>query len=461
MLEQNIFSHTGVDGSSSRERIEAADFDLQGSWGTAENIAVQSARGDAGYLDDIENLHEALMNSEGHRANLLNPDLDYVGIGIEIGTFTYDGGFTAESVIVTQNFGRTQGTIDLDDLEGGTSLAVQTPGVSKIGDPFANELLGTEGSDTLVGIDGVDTLIGGDGNDILLGGSSEVLSNAYGNDTYIGGAGRDAVSYEGSFGSLRIDLQYSEVNTFAATGDTYDSIEDVIGSQGADNIRGNTGSNNLLGARNVDYLFGRLGNDTLEGGIGDDVLFGGRGEDVLIGGENRDRAQYSESQAALTLDLTDSARNTGEAAGDTYDSIEDLAGSSFDDDISGDDGSNRLFGREGGDALDGRMGNDYLNGGGGQDTLIGGAGDDTLRGGASRDTFIFSDGNDVIEDWSLDMIHLDRDLWGGEALDAATILSTYSSMATDKVELDFGAGNTLVLLEQIDISNLEGYIFSF
>ncbi|MEP5761825.1 MAG: CAP domain-containing protein [Litoreibacter sp.] len=114
MLETDIFSHTGENGSSSTDRIQAADFDLSGSWRTAENIAIQSERGQAGFADDVENLHESLMNSDGHRANILNPDLEYIGIGIEIGNFQYSNGGTFESVIVTQNFAATQGDVDLD-----------------------------------------------------------------------------------------------------------------------------------------------------------------------------------------------------------------------------------------------------------------------------------------------------------------------------------------------------------
>jgi hypothetical protein len=113
MLDVDIFSHTGVDGSSPTKRIRDAQFDLSGGWRTAENIAVQSERGPDGIMDDVANLHTSLMNSPGHRANILNPDLDYIGIGIALGDFDFDSG-TYESVIVTQNFASTGGNVDLD-----------------------------------------------------------------------------------------------------------------------------------------------------------------------------------------------------------------------------------------------------------------------------------------------------------------------------------------------------------
>lgn len=115
MLDTDVFSHTGVGGSSPTDRIKK-EFDLDGSWRTAENIAVQSERGAEGFKDDVADLHQSLMNSPGHRANLLNPDLDYIGIGVEVGDFNYGrGGGAYESVIVTQNFASTQGNVDLDN----------------------------------------------------------------------------------------------------------------------------------------------------------------------------------------------------------------------------------------------------------------------------------------------------------------------------------------------------------
>lgn len=142
-----------------------------------------------------------------------------------------------------------------------------------------------------------------------------------------------------------------------------------------------------------------------------------------------------------------------------YISIEDLAGGRFDDILGGDASNNRLFGREGNDYLNGRDGNDYLNGGGNQDTLVGGAGDDTLRGGASQDTFVFDAGADVIEDWHLDNINLDRDLWGGANLATAVIIETYGSVAGGNTVFDFGSGNSLTLQGETDLGLLENYIF--
>lgn len=105
MLDTNTFSHTGANGSSATDRI-AAEYPLEGSWRTAENIGWQSERGAPGIEDDVAQIHASLMNSPGHRANLLNPDLEDIGIGIEVGDFTAQGG-EWDAVMITQNFGTT------------------------------------------------------------------------------------------------------------------------------------------------------------------------------------------------------------------------------------------------------------------------------------------------------------------------------------------------------------------
>lgn len=116
MLEEDAFSHTGEGGSSAGDRMRDADFAFEGNWTWGENIAYQSERGEPGLADDVENLHTALMNSPGHRANILNPDYEVVGLGIETGDFS---GFDA--VMVTQNFASTDAELQLDPLTGAAS----------------------------------------------------------------------------------------------------------------------------------------------------------------------------------------------------------------------------------------------------------------------------------------------------------------------------------------------------
>ena len=104
MIGTDTFSHTGQGGSSATDRMEAATYPLEGSWASGENIAWQSERGADGIADDVLELHQGLMESPGHRANILNPEFTEIGIGIEQGNME---GFGA--IVVTQNFARTDG----------------------------------------------------------------------------------------------------------------------------------------------------------------------------------------------------------------------------------------------------------------------------------------------------------------------------------------------------------------
>lgn len=110
MLEADQFSHQGENGSTPTDRMDAAGYPFEGSYMSAENIGWQSARGAEGFEDDVAQIHDGLMSSPGHRANILNPNAEDIGIGIEIGTFSGAGG-DYEAVMATQIFGRTEADI--------------------------------------------------------------------------------------------------------------------------------------------------------------------------------------------------------------------------------------------------------------------------------------------------------------------------------------------------------------
>ncbi|MDF2970272.1 MAG: serralysin [Microvirga sp.] len=189
----------------------------------------------------------------------------------------------------------------------------------------------------------------------------------------------------------------------------------------------------FTGTGAADRLEGEAGNDAIYGQGGHDVLIGGSGGDILDGGAGTDTASYATAGAGVAADLMDALRNTQDAAGDRYDSIENLTGSAYADVLKGSNGANviaggsgsdRLYGRGGSDRLDGATGNDSLEGGtgadilygrSGRDTLYGGSGADVLSGGTGADLFVFKSrgesapgARDIIQDFvsGTDRIHL-------------------------------------------------------
>lgn len=167
---------------------------------------------------------------------------------------------------------------------------------------------------------------------------------------------------DGADGTLTTPLAGSSVADWITAG----AGDDVVaGGSGNDIIAGNSGS---------DTLRGESGDDVLYGGTGNDILDGGSGKDILVGGSGIDTASYASAASAVRVRLSAQSNNLGDAAGDEYDSIENVIGGAAADDIGGDEGDNEL---------DGGSGADLLMGGAGDDTYIWSptSGADTVREG--------------------------------------------------------------------------------
>ncbi|MFC4170477.1 M10 family metallopeptidase C-terminal domain-containing protein [Microvirga sp. GCM10011540] len=396
----------------------------------------------------------------------------------------WDGGGTD-----TYDFSQYSGALKVDLQPGGwtttstTQLAKLHYNGSKIAaGNIANALLYKGDGRSLI-----ENAIGGSGNDTLIGNqAANVLKGAAGNDTLMGGGGDDALDggigsdtavYSGMRahysvtllpdGSLQVadlrsgtpdgkdvvwnvewfqftdklyalsDLAASEQTTTTMTATSQDLV--LTGTSDADTLNGGAGN---------DQLYGYAGNDTLYGRDGDDVLIGGAGGDYLDGGASIDTVSYETAKAGVVADLMSSSRNTGDAKGDKYVSIENLTGSAFADTLRGNDaanvlnggaGTDRLYGRGGNDALDGDSGNDYLDGGADNDILHGGDGSDTVYGGAGAD-----------------------ELFGGAGADVFVFKSVGESLpsARDTIR-DFVSGVDKIDLRSIDASTKQSYNQAF
>lgn len=446
MLQQDIFSHTGASDSSAGDRMRAAGFDFSGTWTWAENIAWQSERGAPGLADDVINLHNSLMNSPGHRANILNPDVELVGIGIEQGNFSGH-----DSVMVTQNFARTSAPVQLDTPDG-SGGEQPTPQATMSNDDLFLEspgtLSGLEGDDTLTGSTGADVLNGNDGDDRLVLGA--------GNDSAFGGDGSDS-------------LYGGDGNDILNGGDGADVIE---GGEGHDRVwagAGDTGADFIQGQGGDDIIAGGAGNDRIDGGEGSDTIFGGDGDDtiddhfteevvtnVIWAGSGNDSVTSGHGHDSVGGGLGNDTIASG-AGNDTIyagkgDGNDNLAAGLGDDLVFAGAGQDYLYGNEGNDTLYSGTGHDWVEGGDGNDFIYAGADNDEFTGGNGDDTFAFTNTGafDTIYDFQLTA---DASGTIGDILDFSGVTSMNSvgdvlaAMVDDVsgVRVDMGTGLAVTL----------------
>ncbi|MDQ6437431.1 Ig-like domain-containing protein, partial [Mesorhizobium sp. LHD-90] len=384
----------GADAFSGGTGSDTASYEDAAAAVIASLAAPAANTGDAAgdTYNSIENLTgsafaDTLTGNNG--ANVLNggdgSDLLTGGAGAD----TLDGGagsgdrasyHTAAAAVIASLANAASNT---GDAAGDTYNSVENLTGSNFNDTLTgtdatNSIIGGSGHDTVFGLGGNDSLFGQDGSDVLVGGS--------GADSLSGGEGSDRASYDTAAAAVVASLTAPAANTGDAAGDTYNSIENLTGSAFADTLTGSAGTNSIIAGLGDDTVFGLAGADNLFGQDGNDVLVGGAGADALSGGSGSDRASYDTATAAVVASLTNPGVNTGDAAGDTYNSIENLTGSAFADTLTGSAGTNSIIGGLGDDKVFGLAGADNLFGQDGNDVLVGGAGADALSGGSGSDT---------------------------------------------------------------------------
>lgn len=225
------------------------------------------------------------------------------------------------------------------------------------GSQYDDEMTGWVNDETFSGLKGDDTIIGGGGRDRV----------DYSDDQYFeGGAGNGVIV---NLGEIAVIGPYAGQYVGEATdgfGDTdvLVDISDVVGSEFADTITGNDLRNRVDAGD---------GDDSVVGGGGDDQLRGDGGNDTLEGGNGRDQ-------------------------------------------LEGGDGDDDLMGGNGSDQLDGGRGDDSMSGGKGDDDFAPGSGEDTIDGGDGYDRIRFDGydaGDEDHEDTSVTVSLNDADLGSG------------------------------------------------
>ncbi|MBQ0820111.1 carboxypeptidase regulatory-like domain-containing protein [Microvirga sp. HBU67558] len=278
MIATDTFSHTGSGGSTPTLRMTQAGYAFAGSWASAENIAWASIRAPEGLQDEVELLHTNLMNSPGHKANILNGTFREIGIGFDTGPYqTWDGAF------VTENFALS-----------GTSVFLT--GVSfddRDGDHFYDIGEGLGGlTVTAVGAGGAQysTTTGS------AGGYSLALAAGTYSVTFSGG-GVASVTRQVTIGASNVKLDL--VDPATGTSPTPASTP-ISGTAGNNTLKGTSAANTILGDGGNDKIFGNGGNDRLYGGTGNDALTGNAGNDRLYGESGRDTLNGSSGNDILT-----------------------------------------------------------------------------------------------------------------------------------------------------------------
>ena len=430
---------------------------------------------------------------------------------------------------------------DWEEAAGATGVTVSLATVTVTHGTFGSKPNAFKNIENLIGSRYVDTLTGDDGANVIEGGAdSDVLDGSDGSD--------DTVSYQGSNASVTVSLAQqdgTEQSGGHAAGDTLTGFENILGSRHADTLTGD-GSNNVIeggagadtldggggmntlsyrsssGAVTIDlaegtqdfadttdktiktssgghaagdevkfgtfqHIIGSRYGDRLTGNDGvDNILEGGPGADRLSGGSGDDTASYAGATAMVTVDLTESGRGRGDAAGDRFDSIEKYLGSTHDDtfiasaneeEIDGGDGSDtvsyersaaevsvdlsnpaqsdstensyadgdtlnnieNLIGSPFGDTLVGNNAANVIDGGRGDDTtLTGGGGDDVFK-------FASGDGADHITDFT-----------DGDKIDLSAFTGI-ASLEDLEDDIDTTGGNTEIDLPGGGSVTLDGY----
>ena len=336
-------------------------------------------------------------------------DADLLFGGIEADTLAGNDGI--DTLYGEAGLDRLYGGNDADQLFGGGD------GDLLWGDAGTDSLFGEAGIDTLYGGADADTLYGGNDGDLIFGNDGlDALFGDAGTDTLYGDAGNDILDggseADTVFGGTGLDTLYGGAGVDSLRGGDNDDLvyagtenDNAFGDAGTDTIYGGAGADTLDGGDGSDFLLGEDGTDSLIGGNGDDTLRGGDGGDRFEGGTGLDFLDYSDSNAAVSVNLATGGFSGGFAVGDSGAGVDGILGSVFNDTLVGFDGSstdpadaytNVLYGGLGNDSIAGLDGGDSLFGGADDDTISGDGGNDTVDGGVGRDILAGGTGDDII-----------------------------------------------------------------
>jgi Ca2+-binding RTX toxin-like protein len=249
--------------------------------------------------------------------------------------------------------------------------------------------------------------------------SSYTMTGGAGDDTLIGGAGRDY-----------FDLSHGGKDTVSAgAGD--DTIYAGAAFNAGDHVDGGAGFDTL-------YLNGDYG-----GGLGISAAMLSNVERIVLQGKGNYTLTMGDGLVANGEALRIDGRALGANSILHVDASAETHGASY-----------VMWGGRGDSVLIGGSGSDVISGGPGNDTIRGGAGDDVLTGGGGNDTFVYTSiadagtGHDVIADFSRSGAH------GKDILDLSQLLRSFQgyngTIAFSGGYLRFDTSNHVDTVVQVD-----------
>ncbi|MGD1700210.1 calcium-binding protein [Dapis sp. BLCC M229] len=509
-----------LDRPNSNASATIADFNFR------EDVVIIPVNQDVYISDDTNGDNALSFKYNNSSSTQIFADLEFEHAGTVFGdsSTTYDNNAEdaiqrslINSAIYIDSNGATLGS------EGGTALNIDSSDLENLG---SNKfmILGAYSGWNLEGGNNADYLYGTNHDDVIagyqlddLGGTSSSPGTAGndefrgfgGNDIFYGGAGNnyidggddsDTASYFDSTGAINVDLSTvtngyaSASNGFGGTDKLY-NIENIVGSDNADNIEGDN-SDNVLSTGIGNYSVDEDGNDiqlnTPLVTMGSDTLTGNGGNDTFIlSGGNHTITDYTvdfvnDEIDKIQIDIKEYYESSGGQVGFNYTlsgsdltlsvsgqqvaTLENISSSdiptvlknidligkldtsgtaSTKDVLIGNENNNSLSASGQHDYLSGGEGNDTLNAGWGHDFVVGGDGSDRLRGydgndiligGYGNDTFIFANDSarnprvDRILDFSDaegDIIQIDKSDYGISSVNDVSFDSSTNQLSVD------------------------------
>jgi hypothetical protein len=259
MLDTDTFSHTGAGDSTPGDRMAAANYAPEGTFGWGENLAMFNTSGGldaeavigegiAGFKSHFDGLYA----SPGHRVNMFNADFRETGVAQSLGEFTTAGSDGVirdwETSILTHKFGLSGSSVFLtgvvyDDLDA--------DGLYSVGEGTGAASVSASGA--------VTTTWAAGGYSLALDSDPAV--------TVTLGDGAGAIS-------LMVDMSGDNVKLDLLDGDRILTSGNIVLGEGATDVQ-------MLGAVDNSVTGNELGNRFYLG-RGDNAVTGGGGTDTAV-----------------------------------------------------------------------------------------------------------------------------------------------------------------------------------